>query len=345
MAEAGEPLGPDAPIVIAGAGSVGCFIGGRLALGGRNVTFLARRHIADELHAHGLHLTDFSDLDERIPAARLTVATNPEALTSAALILVTVKSGATEAIAREIAAHRGGRAPVVLSLQNGVDNLATLRAVLGDAAVLGGMVGFNVVHKGGGRFHRGTSGDLVIEAGRDDVLTLLSVPGLSVKPTPDIVGVQWGKLLVNLSNALNALSGRPLREQLQDREWRRLLADELDEALRVLDAAGIRPVPAFPAPNRVVSVALRLPNALFQIAAAPMLKMDPEARASMWADLMRHRPTEIDYLQGAILRLAARHHVSAPLTERIVALVKRAEAADAGPPGLTPAEIRDVPSR
>ena len=345
MARDAPPLAPDARIVVAGAGSIGCFVGSLLARAGRNVTLLARPRIAEELCNDGLHLTDFAGLQERIPVSGLTVATEPEALKSAALILVTVKSGATAAMAREIAEHCGDGGAVVLSLQNGVDNLATLRSTLGETVVLGGTVGFNVVHMGGGRFHRGTSGDVVIEAGRDDVLSLIAVPGLNVKATRDIGGVQWGKLLLNLNNALNALSGLPLRQQLQDRAWRRLLADQMEEALRVLDAAGIVPVPATPVPSRLMPIALRLPNALFRVAAASMLKMDPEARSSMWEDLMRCRPTEIDYLQGAIVRLAARHHLGAPLSERIAALIKQAEATSAGPPGLTASQIRNAPPR
>jgi 2-dehydropantoate 2-reductase len=69
-----------------------------------------------------------------------------------------------------------------------------------------------------------------------------------------------------------------------------------------------------------------------------MLAIDPAARSSMWEDLERHRPTEIDHLQGAILALADRTGVRAPLTERIVRLVKNAEAARAGSPRLTPEE-------
>lgn len=332
-------LGPDARIVVAGAGSIGCFIGGLLARAGRKVTFLGRPRMVEQLQSFGLQLTDLAGLDETIPAARLSVSADPAVLASAGLILLTVKSGATEAMAREIAALRAPGA-VVLSLQNGVDNLPLLRGLLGEAGVLGGMVAFNVVHMGDGRFHRGTSGQVVIEAGRDDVRALLAVPGLEVATTADIAGVQWGKLLLNLNNALNALSGLPLREQLQDRDWRRLIADQTEEALAVFAAAGIVPVPATPVPARFLPAILRLPDPLFRLAAARMLRIDPEARSSMWEDFVRRRPTEVDVLQGAILRLAARHGIAAPLSARIVALVKQAEAAAAGPPGLTPGQVR-----
>ena len=117
-----------------------------------------------------------------------------------------------------------------------------------------------------------------------------------------------------------------------------LFADQMVEGLAVLKAAGIEPVAATAVPPGYVPTVLRLPDTLFRMAASRMLKIDPEARSSMWEDFIRRRPTEVDYLQGAIMRLAERHGVAAPLSKRIVALVKRAEAAGAGSPGLTPGQ-------
>ena len=65
-----------------------------------------------------------------------------------------------------------------------------------------------------------------------DVTALLSAPGLDLEVSGDMAGVQWGKLLLNLNNALNALSDLPLRQQMETRAWRRLFADQLAEASR-----------------------------------------------------------------------------------------------------------------
>jgi 2-dehydropantoate 2-reductase len=70
------------------------------------------------------------------------------------------------------------------------------------------------------------------------------------------------------------------------------------------------------------------------------LKIDPQARSSMWEDLQRGRRTEIDYLQGVITAIADRHGLQAPLSRRVVELVRQAEAAGPGSPGLTPEQIR-----
>lgn len=339
MGAANADLPADAQIVVAGAGTIGCFLGGLLARAGRRVSFLGRPRMVEELQSSGLHLTDVAGLDEQIPAARLSITADPAVLRDARLVLVTVKSGATQAMAGEIAAQTAPDT-VVLSLQNGVDNPAMLRSRLQGRPMLAGMVAFNVVHMGEGRFHRATSGEVVIESGLPGVVSLLSAPGADIQTSANISGVQWGKLLLNLNNALNALSDLPLRRQIGNREWRRLFADQMSEALAVLKAAGIEPVGTTAVAPSYVPTVLRLPDSLFRLAAAPMLKIDPEARSSMWEDFIRRRPTEVDFLQGAIVRLAERNGIDAPLSKRIVALVKRAEAAGAGPPGLTPEQIR-----
>jgi 2-dehydropantoate 2-reductase len=84
---------------------------------------------------------------------------------------------------------------------------------------------------------------------------------------------------------------------------------------------------------------LRLPSWLFRRVARAMLAIDPAARSSMWEDLERRRPTEIEHLQGAVLTLAAKTGVRAPLNARIVELIKAAEAAKAGSPRLTPEQV------
>ena len=123
-----------------------------------------------------------------------------------------------------------------------------LREQLPGRRVLAGMVPFNVIALGKGRFHRATSGDIVLEQDEAGTADQLSVPGLKMRATADIAGVQWGKLLVNLNNALNALADLPLRQQLAQRAWRILFADQMAEGLAAIRAEGIKPVSSTPIP-------------------------------------------------------------------------------------------------
>ncbi|ULK95133.1 2-dehydropantoate 2-reductase [Bradyrhizobium sp. I71] len=327
------------PIVVAGAGAIGCFVGGMLAAAGRRVALLVRPRVKTEIERFGLLLTDFDGSEKRLGAGQLALSEDPAIFHSAGIVLVTVKSADTADIADQIAQHAPQDA-VVVSLQNGIGNVAVLRERLGGRRVLAGMVPFNVIAMGGGRFHRSTSGDIHVGEDPENTAAALSVAGLTVRASGDITGVQWGKLIINLNNALSALSDLPLAAQLANRDWRRLFADQMAEGLAALKAAGITPVSATPIPMRWSPALLRLPDAIFKAILGRTMKIDPEARSSMWQDLKQGRRTEIDYLQGAVIALAERNNVSVPLMRRIVALIKEAETAGNGPLRLTPQQIR-----
>jgi 2-dehydropantoate 2-reductase len=331
-------------ITVAGAGSVGCYVGALLAASGRKVTLLSRAPLAEAIASHGIRVSDLEGRDTTLPPTALTATADASAaLQSAKIVLVTVKSRDTETVAQLIKAYTA-KDTVVVSLQNGVDNAHVLRRVLGPKRrVLAAMVPFNVVQNhesdGAPRFHRATSGVIRIQTGVDGLRKLLNVKGARVAEHPDIDAVMWGKLLVNLNNALNALSDLPLHQQLRDRRWRLLMSRQMREGLAVLRAAGVRPAPVEGVPPRLMAFALRLPDALFRLAARGMLAVDKNARSSMWDDLRRGRQTEIDHLQGEIVRLAAGHGIPAPLNRRVLELIKEAEEAQNGSPALSPEAI------
>jgi 2-dehydropantoate 2-reductase len=329
----------DSTIGVAGAGSIGCFVGGMCAAAGCKVALLARPRVIQEIKQNGLRLTSFEGFEQTIAADSLTLSEDPKIFSDVGVVLVTVKSADTAEIADIIGQHAPPDA-VVISLQNGVGNVAVLRARLPGRIVLAGMVPFNVVAPGEGRFHRATSGDIVVEQDEARTADRLSVPGLTMRASDNIDGVQWGKLLVNLNNALNALAGVPLRQQLAQRAWRRLFADQMSEGLAAIRAEGIKPVSPTPIPSNWTPSLLRLPDAIFEALLGRTIKIDPQARSSMAEDLQRGRRTEVDYLQGVIVEIADRHGLQAPLSRRIVELIKSAEAAGRGSPGLAPEQIR-----
>lgn len=330
-------------IVIAGAGSIGCFAGALLAAAGHSVTLLGRDRILSAIRRDGLEATDFTGLHVRVEAKGLMLSADPACLHEAEIVLVTVKSPATASIARDIAAHAPVSAPVI-SLQNGMDNAEQLRDQLPGRDLRAAMVPFNVVPTGPARFHRATSGDIVIANGPGALARRLSVPGLTVRETQDITAVQWGKLLLNLNNAINALSGLTLQQQLRDLQWRRLMADQMAEALRVLKAAGITVASTTPLPAWMGPHILRLPTPLFTRIAAQMLVIDPSARTSMAYDVAAGRATEIDSLQGAILELAAQHGLAAPINQAVADRIRAVTAHGETAPNVRPEDLRPASS-
>lgn len=330
-----------ARIVVAGAGAIGCFVGGLLAAAGRNVTLLVRPRLEAEIRAHGLNLTDFSGMAVKVRVEDLELAEDPSVLGKADIVLVTVKSGSTVQIAKAIASHAPDHARIV-SLQNGTENAAALRQALPGHDVRAGMVPFNVVPMGQGCFHRATSGDIAIGAGEQALAQTLSVPHLTVTESEEITAIQWGKFLINLGNAINALSGLTLQDMLRQRGWRCLMADQWAEALRVLKAHGIKPTSTTPLPVGLIPWVLRLPTPVFSRVAAQMLTIDAQARSSMAHDLMMGRKTEIDVLQGQVVRMGAEVGRKTPINARIQELVELSELAAEGLPNLPVKAIRSA---
>ncbi|MFN0186578.1 MAG: 2-dehydropantoate 2-reductase [Aquabacterium sp.] len=314
-------------IAIIGAGSIGCHVGARLAAAGAAVTLVGRPRVLDEIRTHGLGWSDLRGGGGRVAATAVTLSEDMAAAATARLVLVTVKSADTAAAAASLAPVLAPSA-VVWSLQNGLRNMPALRAALPGRPVLAGMVPFNVVPRGGGLFHQATQGAL--DGEQHPALEPWRAPfaqaGLPVALHADMPAVQWAKLLLNLNNAINALSGLPLLEQLSQRDWRRCMALAQSEALGLLLQAGQPLARLTPLPPRWLPGLLRLPDGLFLRLAQRMLAMDPLARSSMSEDLARGRASEVDDLNGEVVRLALRLNRHAPVNRTLVRLMREAEA-------------------
>lgn len=314
-------------VAILGAGSVGCFVGGAWAAAGIPVSFVGRERIAGEIKANGLTLTDYSGWRARLAPERIDFSVKPAALADADVVALCVKSTGTAAAAKEIA-RNAKKGALVVSFQNGVSNVENLRSVLKTRfEAVAGMVPYNVAALGHGRFHKGVAGDLLAE----DSPALRALADrigdgpARLRLSTDMPAIAWGKLLINLNNAVNALSGRTLLEQLKERDYRRVVAASILEALGLLEAAGIEPAKIGPVPPRLLPHVIASPNFIFNNLFLKIQKIDSKARSSMADDLKAGRPTEIDYLNGEVVALAKKLGRPAPVNEAIVSLIRQAE--------------------
>jgi len=312
--------------VVVGAGAIGCYIGGALAAAGSRVSFIGRPRVVAGLRSNGLKVSDLEGRGTHLEPSRFAalerLAELAPAPGEAIIVLLCVKGGATAAAAREIAAALPAGTPVV-SLQNGVENVARLKAAAPGLMAIAGMVPFNVVMPAPHHAHRATSGVPWLEQCplTESLRADFAAAHLAPRLAADMRAVQWGKLLLNLNNPVNALSDLPLREELQDRDYRRVLAALISEALAALRAAGIKPAKVAASPPALLPAILRLPDWAFRLVAARMLKIDPQARSSMWDDILAGRVTEIDDLCGAVQRLAAAHALAAPVNAKMHSLI------------------------
>jgi 2-dehydropantoate 2-reductase len=319
------PVDPN--IVVHGAGAIGLWIGGCWRLSGLPVSFIGRESIQRQIADNGLTLTDGVGRRIELRPDEVDFSTNPKALKRADIIVLAVKSNGTAAAADEIKKH-GRKGATVISFQNGVSNVEALKSALPGFTVLAGMVPFNVAAMGNGRWHKGVAGELWAE--EHDVTRALKErigerPGKLVL-SGDMTGVAWGKLLINLNNAVNALSGKPLLEQLSQRDYRRVFAASQIEALDILKAAGIKPAKLGPFPPHLLPHVIGAPDWIFRRLVLKVQRIDAKARSSMADDLAAGRATEIDYLNGEVVSLAHSLGRRAPVNEAIVELVRQAEA-------------------
>jgi 2-dehydropantoate 2-reductase len=315
------------PIVFYGAGSVGCFIGGAWQAAGLPVSFIGRERTRLDVAKHGITVTDVDGARLHLPPDSVTYETSAKPLSEAAVVALCVKSFDTDAAAREIAKHAPAGATVI-SFQNGVSNVARLKELLPGFDVVQGMVPFNVAYLGSGRWHKGVAGELVAEARpvTEAISRKLGRRPGQLRIIADVDGLAWGKLLINLNNAVNALSGKTLLEQLCDRDYRRVVAASMVETLAILQEAGIRPAKLGPIPPDLLPNVFTAPDFLFRNTVLKAQRIDPHARSSMADDLAAGRRTEIDYLNGEVIKLARSVRMRSPVNDTIVALIKQAEA-------------------
>ena len=292
-------------IAVMGAGAVGCYYGGLLARAGHEACLIGRARHVEAIGRHGL-LLETAAFSGRIP---LSATTGAEGVRDAELVLCCVKTADTAQAAAAMKPHLAADA-LVLSLQNGVDNPGVLRAGLAQEIIPAAVyVATQMAGDGHVRHHGG--GKLVIgdTPHGSRVAALFAGAGIPVEISSNIEGELWTKLIVNCAyNALSALTALPYAELAQQAGVTQVLRDVVAECLAVADKASI-----VPAADVWESVG-RIPQAM------------PGQISSTAQDLQRGRPTEIDHLNGCIVRRGEALGVPVPVNRLLHTLVKILES-------------------
>lgn len=316
---------PKLTVGIVGAGAIGCFLGGILAQEpSLNVQFYGRKPFVVASQSLGISVQiDGQHFANPQPNCHCDLAK----LAECDVILLTVKATAFTEILPQLAHSVRTEVPIV-ALQNGVGVMDAISAKLANP-IYRAIVPFNVIKKTPAIFCKATSGALLWPDSQDEKLLLLQQTwqkfGLEVQPISDIKAVEYGKLLLNLNNALNALSDLPLQQQLLNGQLRRVLADAMAEWLLVCDALAVKPYRFAKVPVHWLPHILRAPTPLFRLLAKPMLAIAPDARSSMWDDFQAGRASEIHFLNGAVVRLGQQVGVATPINAAIVNYVQQIE--------------------
>ena len=291
-------------VAVMGAGAVGCYYGGMLARAGHEVTLIARQPHVEAIRRDGLIMDTLSFKE----SVALQASTEAHAVRGAQLVLFCVKSSDTEAAGAAIAPHLDADA-LVLSLQNGVDNAQRLQALLRQR-VVPAVVYVATEMAGPGRVKHNGRGDLVLgpAARRDDVLQAFAEAGVAVQISENVIGALWAKLIVNCAyNALSAIAMLPYGQLVQGQGIRDVMHGAVQECLAVAKALGVT-----------------LPGDMWRSVQEIALAM-PQQSSSTAQDLARGRRTEIDHLNGYVVRQGEMHGVATPVNRTLWALVKLLE--------------------
>ena len=292
-------------VAVMGAGAVGCYYGGMLARAGHDVVLVGRPHHVEAIERHGLRLQTQS-FDEYV---HLSASTNASAVRGAPLVLFCVKSPDTETGAAAIQPHLAPEA-MVLSLQNGVENAGQLRTLLPQevaAAVV--YIGTDMAGPGYVRHHG--RGELVIEASKasDEVARTFTAAGVPTEVSDNVRGALWAKLILNCAyNALSAIAQMPYGQLVKGEGVTAVMRDLVDECLAVAKADGVT-IPGD------VDLAVR------QIA-----ETVPGQYSSTAQDLSRGKRSEIDHLNGLIVRRGEALDIATPANRMLHAIVKLIES-------------------
>jgi 2-dehydropantoate 2-reductase len=306
-----------ASIAVAGAGAVGSYYGGMLARAGHRVTLIGRAAHVDAIARDGLRLESAAGVE----TVRVAADTELAAARGADLVLVCVKSGQTEATARALAPLLAPSA-IVASLQNGVENAQTLARHVSQTVVPAVVYAAieltapgTVKHLGGGALVIGArDAKPDAQAALRELAALFASAGVEVTVSADVTAELWRKLAVNCAyNAVSGLTQATYRELAALPDVRALQQAAAREVIAVAEASGVSL-----SPDMVLAAIERI--------AATM----PAQRSSTAQDMARRRRSEIDHLNGFVVRRGRELGVPTPVNATLYALVKLAEAGYGG---------------
>ncbi|HVE21023.1 MAG TPA: ketopantoate reductase family protein [Acidocella sp.] len=296
-------------ISVMGAGAVGSYYGAMLAQAKHDVTFIGRPAQVAALREHGLLV----EKGGSVTRLAVQASSEPSAVSSSDVVVFSVKSSDTEAAAKAIAPFLRPDA-LVLSFQNGVENTERLQLLLPQTVIATVVyVGTDMAAPNHVRYRGG--GNLVIAASArsPEIADLFNEAGISTEISENAAGALWAKFILNCAyNALSAITQMPYSTLAQGPEIDGVLHDAVQECLSIATALGVS-----------------VPGDTWGMVAQVPVTMAAQ-RSSTAQDLARQKPSEIDYLNGYIVRKGRELNIPVPVNRTLYALVKLLETKKEG---------------
>lgn len=292
-------------VAVMGAGAVGCYFGAMLARAGHDVTLIARPQHVEAISQHGLTF-ESRGFNGAIPVRATVDASGVE---GADVVLFCVKSSDTESAGESIAPSLKPDA-TVLCLQNGVDNAERLQATIRQVAV-SAVVYVAAEMAGPGRMKHHGRGELIIgpSPASADIARQFTAAAIPTTVSNNVMSDLWAKLITNCAyNAVSAVAQLPYGAMLKVKGVADVIDSAIEECLSVAHAAGI-------------SIPANVKQTVFALAEAV-----PNQYSSTAQDLARGKRTEIDFLNGYVVRKGAELGIPTPTNLTLHVMVKLREA-------------------
>ena len=296
----------DLHLLIVGAGAMGCLFAARLKRVGLQVTLLEKaREVVDSINKRGIFVEGVSgQYQATVPATSGRTAHQPD------LVILCVKSYDTREAGETLRPWLQPDVPI-LTLQNGVGNIEILQELFGKERVLGGVTAEGATLLGLGTIRHAGPGETIVGRGRDaeDIVSVFEKAGFNIRAVDDIDAFIWGKLVINVGiNALAAVTGLKNGRLAELKGTRCVMEALVHEAVAVTKAKKIV-IPYTDPLGRVVDVC----------------KATAGNVASMLQDVLNKKRTEIDSINGAVVREGAALGIPTPVNSTLTSLVRALE--------------------
>lgn len=309
---------------VIGLGAVGSIIGGMIHRYGGDIVLFGKKSQINSLKKEGLEINGFFGTTFKLKNLRLE--SDFFKLKEIDVVFICVKSQDTEKLANDIKDFINKKA-VIVSLQNGVRNKKILEKIT-NCKTISGIILFNSVYKRAGLVNLTYKGGVVLECTEKkdlEISNLLKNAGFKIKNVEEINGYLYSKLVVNLQIAVTALTNQTITESIKDDNTRKILIETMSEGIEVIRKSGIhlKTLPDID-PIKMVKRMKNL-NKILLCLGTYFMGIKKSARNSMWQSLNRKKQTEIDFINGEIVRLAKKNNLEAPINSKLVELIKSTE--------------------
>ncbi len=324
--------------LVIGGGAVGTALASYLQLANKEVMLQVKEDQLDGYKGVTELVTTFSTGHPAIVQNSPKICASPENWADIEHLYIAVKNRSLDEVLAKLPKKLPRQISVIPCL-NGVRAEEKVRDAFPGARIYPMVVMFNAAQTAPLKVKFTTKPMILLDPQARPLAELFSEVGLLTAPGSRALA--WGKLLINLNNSICTLTRTTFKDVLVEPDLRKIMVATLDEAMMVLDNAGIPYQLPFPAPAKLYRFGLKYAGSLLWIFAHHLNQVSDDAYPSMMSDIAKGSETEIDFLNGEICALAEAQGIAAPINTRLVELIKELESGKQ-PHELKPAELRRV---